>query len=106
MPLGGDNDPRNQGILTASYIPGSTCKGLCPSEHYSLSLQYAPEVFTWPATSGLLLDSQLVETKPETWTCWEGRDLWQLRERRLLGYRYFYRSSGVSSSGLFSAFLA
>ena len=57
VPLGGDNDPGSQGILTVNYIGGMVCKGLCPSRHYTALLQSAGNGSRLPATSSFLLES-------------------------------------------------
>ena len=39
VPLGENNDPHSRGILTVNYVGGVVCKGLCPSRHYTASVQ-------------------------------------------------------------------
>ena len=57
VPLGGDNDPRSQGILTVNYISTKVCKGLCPPKHYRAIFQSAANESGLPTTSDLLLES-------------------------------------------------
>lgn len=57
VPLGGDNDPKRQGILTVNYISKLACKGLCPSKHYTALLLSPANSSSPPTNGGLLLDS-------------------------------------------------
>ena len=57
VPLGGDNDPKRQGILTVNYISKLACKGLCPSKHYTALLLSAANISSPPTNDGSLLDS-------------------------------------------------
>lgn len=57
VPLGGNNDPHSQGILTVNYVSSKACKGMCPSTHYSARLHSAANQSSSPANSSLLLVS-------------------------------------------------
>ena len=57
VPLGGDNDPGSQGILTVNYVGGVVCKGLCPSRHYQ-ALSHSNATGSWlPVNSSYLVQS-------------------------------------------------
>ena len=51
VPLGGDNDPQRQGILTVNYISKLACKGLCPSKHISTLLLSVANISSIPTDS-------------------------------------------------------
>ena len=57
VPLGGDNDPKRQGILTVNYISKLACEGLCPSKHYTALLPSTANVSSPPTKSGVLVNS-------------------------------------------------
>lgn len=57
VPLGGNNDPHSQGILTVNYVSSKACKGLCPSTHYTTRLHSAANQSFSPGNSSLLLVS-------------------------------------------------
>ena len=57
VPLGGDNDPHRQGILTVNYISGKACKGLCPTKHVTGLLQSAANTSSLLEDINLLLES-------------------------------------------------
>ena len=57
VPLGGDNDPQRQGILTVNYISKWACKGLCPAKHISTLLLSVANISSLHTNSGSLSDA-------------------------------------------------
>lgn len=55
VPLGDNNDPHSQGILTVNYVSSEACKGLCPSTHYTARLHSAANQSLSSANSSLVL---------------------------------------------------
>lgn len=57
VPLGGNNDPNTQGILSVNYVRSGVCRGLCPSAQYAARLHSAVNESSSPTNSSLVLES-------------------------------------------------